>query len=51
MDGQACDRHPSAPAKARVLFPTLDTLYLCGHCAKTLPLTGDYTITYETVAV
>lgn len=51
MDGQVCDRHPSAAAKARVLFPNLGTLYLCGHCAKTLPLAGDYHITYETVTV
>lgn len=51
MDGQTCDRHPSASAKARVLFLSLDTLYLCGHYAKTLPLTGEYTITYETITV
>lgn len=51
MDGQTCDRHPSAQAKARVLFPNLCYLYLCGHCTKTLPLTGDYNIQYEAVTV
>jgi hypothetical protein len=51
MDGNLCDRHPSAQAKARILFPNLSTLYLCGHCAKTLPITGEYTVTYETVTV
>jgi hypothetical protein len=51
MDGQCCDRHPSAQAKARVLLPSLRVLYLCGHCAKTLPLEGEYHITYETVTV
>jgi hypothetical protein len=51
MDGMKCDRHSSAWAKARVLFPNLSTLYLCQHCANTLPLTGDYTVTYETVTV
>lgn len=51
MDGQTCDRHSSASAKARLLLPSLGTLYLCGHCCKTLPLTGDYTITDETVTV
>ncbi len=51
MDGQCCDRHPSARAQARVLLPSLGVLYVCGHCIKTLPLTGEYNITYETVAV
>jgi hypothetical protein len=51
MDNQPCDRHPSARAKARVLLPSLGVLYLCQHCANTLPLTGDYTVTYETVTV
>ena len=32
MDGQVCDRHSSAMAKARVLFPSLNVLYLCQHC-------------------
>jgi hypothetical protein len=53
MDGQTCDKHPSAAAKARILFPNLCTLYLCGHCANTFE--QDYHclfhITYETVTV
>jgi hypothetical protein len=51
MDGQQCDRHPSAQAKARVLLPSLGTLYLCQHCANAIQLTGEYHITYETVTV
>lgn len=51
MDGQRCDRHPSAWAKARVLLPSLGVLYVCGHCAQTLPFSGEYVITYETVSV
>lgn len=51
MDSQTCDRHPSAWAKARVLLPSLGVLYLCGHCAHTLPLNGEYVIQYETVTV
>lgn len=51
MNGQQCDRHPSARAQARVLLPSLSELYLCGHCAKTLPLDGEYFVEYETVTV
>jgi hypothetical protein len=51
MDGQHCDRHPSAWAKARVLLPNLGGLYFCGHCAKTLPLGDDYLIQYEAVTL
>jgi len=51
MDGQHCDRHASAWAKARVLLPSLGTLYLCGHCASTLHFGDDYFIEYETVTV
>ena len=53
MDGQQCDRHPSARAKARVLFPNLCSLYLCQHCANAFPANyaGEYHITYETVTV
>jgi hypothetical protein len=53
MDGQRCDKHPTAWAKARILFPNLCTLYLCGHCANsfTLDYAGDFHITYETVTV
>jgi len=49
MDDQTCDRHASARAKARVLLPSLNQLYLCGHCVKTLPLGEDFFIEYETV--
>jgi hypothetical protein len=51
MDNQQCDRHPSARAAARILLPSLNVLYVCMHCANTLPLTGEYHITYETVTV
>jgi hypothetical protein len=51
MDGQCCDRHPSARAQARVLFANLCVLYMCGHCATTLKFTGEYHVTYETVRV
>lgn len=53
MDGQQCDRHPSAQAKARLLFPNLGTLYLCGHClaAFTKNYDGQFHVTYETVTV
>jgi hypothetical protein len=51
MDGQTCDRHPSAQAKARVLLPSLGVLYLCAHCARTLKFEGEYHVTYETVTV
>ena len=51
MDGQHCDRHPSARAQARVLLPSLGTLYVCGHCAATLHFGDDFFIEYETVKV
>lgn len=52
MDGQHCDRHSSAWAKARVLLlPSLNVLYLCGHCSRTLKFSGEYHITYESVTV
>lgn len=53
MDNQTCDRHPSARAKARVLFPNLCTLYMCGHCSSTFErdYRGDFHITYEAVTV
>lgn len=51
MDGQTCDRHPSASAKARVLLPSLGTLYFCQHCADTLPFGDDFYIAYEAVTV
>jgi hypothetical protein len=53
MDGQRCDKHPSASAKARVLFPNLCVLYMCAHCARCLEAnyTGEFHIQYETVNV
>lgn len=53
MDGQVCDRHPSAQAKARVLLPSLGVLYLCGHCADAFAKSydGEFHIQYETVTV
>ena len=53
MDGATCDRHPSAQAKARILFPNLCLLYLCGHCADAFgrTYTGLFHISYEAVKV
>lgn len=53
MDNQQCDKHPSARAKARVLFPNLCVLYLCGHCSNRFEddYTGPFHISYETVTV
>lgn len=51
MDGQRCDKHPSAWAKAKVILPSLGTLYVCQHCAGTLNFGDDFHITYETVTV
>lgn len=51
MDNQVCDRHSSARAQAKVILPSLGTLYLCGHCSRTLPLSEDFYIEYETVSV
>jgi len=51
VNGETCDRHPSARAVARVLFPNLCLLYFCGHCIRTQPLTGQYHVTYEAVTV
>jgi hypothetical protein len=50
---QLCDRHSSARAQARVLFPNLCVLYLCGHCSNAFEdqYTGPFHITYETVTV
>jgi hypothetical protein len=47
MDGQRCDRHPSAPAKARIILPSGGVLYACGHCANTLDFGHDFLIEYE----
>ena len=53
MDGNTCDRHPSARAAARILFPNLCLLYLCGHCVTAFGRTyhGEYHVTYEAVSV
>lgn len=53
MDGNSCDKHPSARAAARILFPNLCFLYLCQHCANAFgrDYQGQYHITYETVTV
>jgi len=53
MDGQTCDRHQSAQAKARVLFPNLCILYFCQHCASKFEkqYNGEFVIAYETVTI
>ncbi len=51
MDNQVCDRHPSARAKAKVILPSLGTLYWCQHCADTLDFGDDYFIEYEAVVI
>ena len=53
MDGQRCDRHPSAWAKAKVLLPSLNVLYLCQHCTDAFGRAyhGEYHVTYEAVEV
>ena len=53
MDGQRCDKHPSAWAKARVLFPNLCALYLCGHCANKFEdaYVEPFHISYEVVTL
>ena len=53
MDGATCDRHPSAQAKARILFPNLCTLYFCQHCANKFEdqYAGPFHITYEAVTL
>lgn len=50
MDGQCCDRHPSARAQAKVILPGGD-LYFCGHCSRTLNFGEDFLIVYDTVEV
>ena len=53
MGGQQCDRHPSARAKARIMFPNLTELYLCGHCCHAFEGSyhGEFYIAYEGVTV
>lgn len=49
MDGQVCDKHPSARAAAKVILPNLGTLYFCGHCTNILDFGPDFHIIYEAV--
>lgn len=53
MDGQSCDLHSSARAKAKVILANLGTLYWCQHCADQFgkTYTGEYFIEYEAVTV
>ena len=53
MDGQVCDRHPSAQAKARVLLPSLGVLYFCSHCLRAFErdYAGEFYVSYETVTL
>jgi hypothetical protein len=51
MDGQTCDRHQSAHAKAKVTLPSGGILYACGHCSQTLNFGGDYLIEYDMAEV
>ena len=53
MDGQRCDKHPSAWAKARVILPTLGTLYFCARCANMFSTSyaGEFFISYEAVTL
>lgn len=53
MDGQMCDRHSSAWAKARVLLPNLGVLYWCQHCANQFEhdYHGEFHIDYERVTL
>ena len=51
MDGQTCDRHPSARAQAKVILPSGGTLYVCGHCADTLDFGTSFLIEYEALSL
>lgn len=53
MDGQCCDRHPSARAQARVLFPNLGTLYMCGRCLHAFQRDyhGEFHVSYESITL
>jgi len=53
MDGQTCDRHPSARAAAKVILANLGTLYWCNHCVRGFEntYTGPFFVEYETVEV
>jgi hypothetical protein len=53
MDGQCCDRHPSARAAAKVILANLGTLYWCAHCVRGFEntYTEPFHVQYETVTV
>jgi hypothetical protein len=53
MDGNTCDRHPSARAAAKVILANLGTLYWCNHCVRGFEntYTGPFHVQYETVEV
>jgi hypothetical protein len=51
MDGQTCDRHPSARAHAKVILPSGGILYTCGHCSQTLDFGAEFLIEYEMTTV
>jgi len=51
MDGQVCDRHSSAMAKAKVILPSGNVLYTCQHCANTLSFGANFLIEYEMTTV
>ncbi|MHC6592414.1 hypothetical protein [Arthrobacter sp. C152] len=51
MDGQTCDRHPSALAQAKVTLPSNGILYVCGHCANTLDFGTHFYIEYEALSL
>jgi len=51
MDGQTCDRHPPAHAKAKVILPSGGILYTCQHCANTIDFGPDFLIEYDMVTV
>jgi len=51
MDGQTCDRHPSARAQAKITLPSGGVLFACGHCARTTDYGGDFVIEYDMVEV
>lgn len=51
MDGMTCDRHSSARAQAKIILPSGNVLYTCGHCSQTLNFGSDFLIEYEMVTV
>jgi len=53
MDGNQCDRHQSAQAKAKVILPSGGILYTCQHCANKFEMQydGEFCVDYETITV